>query len=152
MPKIKCQSCTFQGNSEQDAQRTTLDELEFASSCEFHNKSFRVSTTRLTTMKIEKLQAKDEDKPKRRAAGKDRTPGGIPTLTWSAFISAIENWSPSGWAMFTGKLELGASNNLIHTHLHGIRRMPHIICIKVPSRQRAPKTHIEIDKKIIQNN
>ena len=74
MPKIKCQRCVFQGEQDEFPQKPNLQYYKTCGPC--------------TTKKAEKRQAKDGDKPKRRAAGKDSAPSGILTLTWSAFILA----------------------------------------------------------------
>ena len=109
MPKIKCQRCAFQGKQDEFPQKPNLQYYKTCGLC--------------TTKKAEKRQAKDGEKPKRRAAGKDRAPGGIPTLTWSAFILAIEENNDSAFevhAIITLESDKTVPKALPENSAHGL--------------------------------
>jgi hypothetical protein len=85
MPQIKCQCCSFQGDQTEFPRKPNFQYYKTCGPC--------------TTKKAEKRQAKDDNKSKRRALGKDTTPGGLPTLTWSMFISSLEDNKDSAFEL-----------------------------------------------------
>jgi hypothetical protein len=111
MPKIKCQRCAFRGEQAEFPRKPNLQYYKTCGPC--------------TTKKAEKRQAKDGDRSKRRAAGKDRTPGGIPTLVWSAFISTIEENKDSAFelhAIVTLESDETAPKAPLENSAHGLAK------------------------------